>query len=200
MGEGWNLFINREGRVIKKKGNELACILGKVIDLERDGEVVVFNTTKSVVKRINRVVFNSDLEVMFFKDFIVLRGQFPDYVEKIFVLSSDLKIKAQVELKEVNIRQFVLSGGKFYITADRFVPTNTTRMWKYLTDLYILDPEKGSLEKGLSYERKNNDEYYLFTPIGEGKYVVIKPPTACAFSQPGREAAPSTDITKGRHL
>ncbi len=176
-GEGWNLFVNRDGRVTKRKGKRFVCILGKVIDLEKDGQVVIYKPVRSVVKRVNRVIFHANLLIKFFRDFIVLHGQIPgSYEERIVVLSPDLKLKTQVDLREVFIRLLVLSGGKFYITLDTFY-MGTDR-----TDLSRLDPESGSLEKVLSYERRNNYEYYLFTPIGEGKYILIKPPySVCLF-------------------
>ncbi len=174
----WNLFVNREGHVTKKKGKQFVCIFGKVVDLEKDGKVVTFKPARSVIKRVNRTLFRGNPSVRFFKGFVVLLGNVPgSYAARMVVLSPNLKLKAQVDLGEVFIRLLVLSRGKFYITMDTF------DMGKDWTGLYRLDPEKGSLEKILSYERRNNYEYYLFTPIGEGKYIRIKPPySVCLFA------------------
>ena len=172
----WNLFVSIDGKVTKKKRKRSVCILGKIIDPEKEGEVVILKSADVVVKKVNRTFFYTNLLVKFFKDFIVLHGQIPGSSEaRMIVLDRDLKLKAKVDLRGY-VRLLVLSGGKFYITLDTF-DMGTDR-----TDLYRLDPENGSLEKILSYERKNNYEYYLFTPIGMGKYILIKPPYSVCLS------------------
>ncbi|EDP75615.1 hypothetical protein [Hydrogenivirga sp. 128-5-R1-1] len=170
-GEDWNLFVSREGRVVKKRGKRFVCILGKVIDLRKDGERITFRPARRVIKKVATVT--GSFSASFFRGLVILLGRIGETsTKKMIVMDKDLNTRARVDLGG-DVRLVVLSDGEFYITLE------TYDMRSYL---YRLDPEAGSLKRLLSYKTENIYQRYLFIPLGERGYIVIRPPYSICVS------------------
>jgi len=168
-GEGWVIFVGSDGRVIKRREGESLCILGNLIDPDRDGKRFTFQPLKEVVRKVNRVLFEGDLSPQFLGDLILFLGWVRDASGRILiVLDPDLKVLSRTSFKG-EVRFLVLSGREIYIT------TYTPKM---MVNLYRLDPQNNVAERVLSYRREDPNHEYLFIPAQGGKYLLVIPPYA----------------------
>ena len=169
--EDWNLFVSMDGSVVKKKGRRFVCIFGNVIDTEKDGRKVVFKPARSVIRRVARIT--GDFSVSFFRGFVVLFGRIGGTSTKNMVVTDEnLNIRARID-PGGEITLIVLSEGKLYITIDTY---------DMRSHLYRFDPDKGFFERLLSYKTRNVYQRYLFIPLGEKGYIVIRPPYSICVS------------------
>ncbi len=169
--EGWNLFVSGEGRVVKKRGKRFVCILGKVVDLRKNGERIAFRPAKRLIKKVATVT--GSFSASFFRGFVILMCQIGEAsTKKMIVMDDNLSLRAQMNL-EGDVRLIVLSDGKLYITLETY---------DMRSHLYRLDPESGSFERLLSYTIENIYQRYLFIPLGEKGYIVILPPYSVCIS------------------